>query len=400
MDQRERDAWLLIGLLPGLGSVLTRRCIEYFGSPLRLLSGRADEFCRVEGVSNKKAVELADAIRRFAGSQELNKEIQAFERLGASLVAMGTPAYPKSLALIQDPPVVLYVRGQLREEDALSIAIVGSRRCSRYGIEQADRFSSLLCQSGLVIVSGGALGIDTAAHRATLRVKGRTIAVLGSGLARPYPTDNIQLFDQIVENGGAVISELPMLAPPMRENFPNRNRIISGLSLGVVVIEAEVRSGALITARLCAEDHGRYAMAVPGPVDSPTSAGCHKILREGWASLVTRHTDVLDSLGEAGTLLQAGMEQAAQTADPSDDSGSLFSPGAANSILATDDPLERGLTPSQRKIMHALDQPRLPDQISSLSGLAIHTIQADLTLLEIRGMIQKNGAQFSRRRKT
>ncbi len=398
MDLKERDAWLLVGLLPGLGSVLTRRCIEYFGSPLKLLAARPDEFCRIDGITTKKAAELSDAIRRFTGSQELAKEIQAFERLDASLVAMGDPTYPKSLALIQDPPVVLYVRGQLREEDTLAIAIVGSRRCSRYGIEQSDRFSSMLSQSGLTIVSGGALGIDTAAHRATLRVKGRTIAVLGSGLARPYPTDNTQLFDQIVHEGGAVISELPMLAPPMRENFPNRNRIISGLSLGVVVIEAEIRSGALITARLCAEDHGRYAMAVPGPVDSPTSAGCHKILRDGWASLVTRHTDVLDALGEAGTLLQAGMEQAAHESDPDDASGSLFaSPG---SILATHDPLDKGLTPSQRKIMHALDQPRQLDQISSLSGLAIHTIQADLTLLEIRGMIQKNGAQFSRRRKT
>ncbi len=397
MESKERDAWLLIGLLPGLGSVLTRRFIEHFGCPHKLLAGRPDEFCRIEGVSNKKALELSDAIRRFSGSAELTKEIQAFERLNASLCILGTPGYPKSLALIQDPPVVLYVRGQLRDEDALSIAIVGSRRCSRYGIEQADRFSSLLSQSGLTIVSGGALGIDTSAHRATLRVKGRTIAVLGSGLARPYPTDNAALFDQIVESNGAVISELPMLAPPMRENFPNRNRIISGLSLGVVVVEAEVRSGALITARLCAEDHGREAMAVPGPVDSSTSAGCHKIIRDGWATLVTRHTDVLDALGETGTLLQAGMEQNPPAPDPNDDSGSLFN--APGSILASHDPLEKGLTHSQSKIMLALDQPRLLDQISSISGLPVHTIQADLTLLEIRGLVQKNGTQFSRRRK-
>src|SRR5690606_36252900 len=209
--------------------------------------------------------------------------------------------------------------------------------------------------------------------RAAMRVHGRTIAVLGSGLANPYPAAHIELFDQMASSGlGVVTSEFPMDTPPIAENFPRRNRIISGLSLGVLVIEAARRSGALITARLCVDDHGREAMAVPGRVDSPQSEGCHQTLREGWAKLVTNAADVLDSLGEAGEILKAGV--AAGRDDPPAAEASLF---------------EQNLTDSQRAIVGVLHAPRSLDEIAAQTGLAVAAVQADLTMLEIRGAVRR-----------
>lgn len=278
------------------------------------------------------------------------------------------------------------MRGELREQDALGLGIVGSRKCSHYGREQADRFAAQCAAAGLCIVSGGAYGIDIAAHRATLRVKGRTIAVIGSGLGVPYPKDHVPVFDQIVaEESGAVISEFPMYVGPKPENFPRRNRIISGMALGVLVVEAAQRSGALITARLCVEDHGRECMALPGRVDAPASAGCHKIIRDGWATLVTSASDVLDQLGEAGQLLKIDHERAAgaTSSEQADkDSPSLF---------------DATYTESQRKILEAVAEPRALDQIVAWTGLDVGPVSADLTMLEIRGVVQRKGGMFVKR---
>jgi DNA processing protein len=275
----------------------------------------------------------------------------------------------------------LFVRGEIREQDAMALAIVGARRCSGYGREQADRFASLCGSAGLCIVSGGAYGIDAAAHRAALRAGARTLAVIGSGLAKPYPPEHEELFDQIASGHGAVLSELPMHSPPMKENFPARNRIISGLALGVLVIEASLRSGALITARQCAEDHGREVMALPGRVDSATSAGCHKILREGWATLVTNAADVLDALGDAGQTLKAGLTHQTDHAEAS--APSLW---------------EQALTPSQRTLIEALREPADLDALVSRTNLPVAQIQADLTMLQIRGAIKRQGGKFERQR--
>ena len=308
----------------------------------------------------------------------MKRELDLVAQRGAVLLSTDDGRYPQLLKLIPDPPPLLYVRGELRDTDAVALAVVGARKCTHYGREQADRLAGLCAEAGLCIVSGGAYGIDTAAHRGAMRVKGRTMAVLGSGLANPYPEAHIELFDQIAGGAGAVVSEFPMTTPPAAENFPRRNRIISGMALGVLVVEAATRSGALITARLAVEEHGRDVMALPGRVDSMASAGCHKAIREGWATLVTSAADILDALGEAGQVLKAAVSTEGEA------------PGA---------PLDQNLTESQRKIVDVLDEPMALDQLAGATGLAMHVIQADLTMLEIRGTVRRDAGRFVRGRR-
>lgn len=379
MDHAERDAFLLLTLTPGLGAVRIRRCIEQFGSAGATTTASATQLASVEGIGKGSADAIRRAMDGLIADRQPEREWEAVGQAGAKAVVLGEAAYPRLLPHIADPPPVLFVRGELRPDDAVALAVVGSRKCSQYGREQADRISAGCAQAGLVIVSGGAYGIDASAHRAALRVNGRTIAVLGSGLARPYPEDHIALFDQIAAEGGAVVSELPMTSPPRAENFPSRNRIISGMSLGVVVIEAALRSGALITARLAAEDHGREVMAIPGRVDSATAAGCHKIIREGWATLVTGTRDVLDALGETGRSLTQAVDERAGSAG---DAPSLF---------------EATLTESQRKIMGILSEPAGLDIIAARTSLPVPSLQADLAMLEIRGMVSRQAGVYSRR---
>jgi DNA processing protein len=272
------EARLRLSLAPGVGPILMRRLEQELGGVAAVCSASAEKLSRVEGIGLKKA----DMIRRGIDEADVERELGFVEQFGARLVAIDDQEYPSLLRHIPDPPPLLYLRGELDRADAVALAIVGARQCTVYGREQADRLAGLCAQAGLTIVSGGARGIDTAAHRAALRVGGRTIAVLGCGLAHCYPPENGPLFDEVTADRGAVISEMPMQAPPIAENFPRRNRIISGLSLGVLVVEASARSGALITARLATEEHHREVMALPGRVDSSASSGCHKIIREGW----------------------------------------------------------------------------------------------------------------------
>lgn len=383
MEHAERDALLTLTLAKGLGPILTLRCIRKIGSAQGVLAAKASELAGVQGLSRQAALEVRRSLDELSDGRKLGEEKGLLEKWGASVLAIDDEAYPLSLRHIIDPPPLLYVRGQLRREDALALAIVGARRCTHYGREQADRLAALCAQMGLCIVSGGAYGIDAAAHRAALRAGGRTIAVLGSGLAKPYPPDHAELFDQIVACGGAVVSELPMEFPAMAENFPRRNRIISGLSLGVLVIEAALRSGALITARVAAEEHHREVMALPGRVDSPASAGCHRMIREGWATLVTTLEDILDALGETGQLLRAGLERR--------DGGVRTAAGPATLF-------ENALTDSQRKVLDALFEPADLDVLAQRTGMPVALIQAELTVLEIRGMIGREGGKLHRRR--
>ncbi len=209
---------------------------------------------------------------------------------------MADEQYPAMLRSIPDPPAVLYLRGELQPRDLHALAIVGSRKCSYYGREQAERFAAILSAAGMTVISGGARGIDSAAHRGAIsHPEGRTIAVLGSGVDVPYPPENEKLFEQIAGGRGAVLSEYPLGAPPVAENFPRRNRIVSGMSRGVLVVEADVRSGALITARQANEEQGRTVFALPGRVDNALSVGPHQLIRDG-AILVTQLSDILDDL--------------------------------------------------------------------------------------------------------
>jgi DNA processing protein len=371
------EATLRLVLATGLGPATMRKLRERFGDDERIAGASIIELAEIHGIGR----ESAGAIRRAIDEADAAGERTAMLDAGATLIVHGDADYPPLLASIPDPPVALWVRGGLKDSDRLGVAIVGSRKCTAYGREQAGRFASLLAQSGLTIISGGALGVDAEAHRGALRVNGRTIAVLGCGLNTAYPPEHKELFDRIAQSSdesdsrGAVISEFPMGAPPLSTNFPRRNRIISGLSIGVLVVEAALRSGALITARLASEEHHREAMALPGRVDSPASAGCLKAIREGWCALVTSHAEVLEQLDASSQVVRGALESA----------------GHANAGSATT-LFDGNLTEGQAAIVTVLKDTSdlmLIDQIAARTQLPLSQIMADLTLLQIRGRVVK-----------
>jgi len=255
------------------------------------------ELAGVEGIGFK----TAERIARVRNDFNVDAELELAEKLGVWIVNIDDDRYPTVLRKIYDPPPVLYVKGSLSKKDNVGIAIVGSRRCSLYGKEQASRFSHLLGSSGFSIVSGMARGIDTAAHQSALSAGGRTIAVQGCGLGKIFPPENDKLFGMISQSG-ACISELPLEYEPLSENFPARNRIIAGMTLGTIVIEAGLRSGSLITARLAMEN-GREVMAVPGKIDSPLSQGSHLLIKQG-ARLIDSVEDVIEALGCIGKQIE------------------------------------------------------------------------------------------------
>ncbi|GAB4189212.1 MAG: DNA-processing protein DprA [Phycisphaeraceae bacterium] len=383
MPDAECDALLALTLTAGVGQSTIRRCLAHFGCASAVLDASVDDLSQIEQIGIHKARRLRAALDETCTGDLVAREKALIREHDVTLVGLHDPGYPKLLRHIPDPPPLLWVRGRIRDEDALGLGIVGARRCTHYGREQADRFAALCAQSGLCIVSGGAHGIDASAHRAALRVGGRTVAVIGSGLADPYPRDHRELYDQIADEDGehgAVVSEFTMSTPPSAKNFPRRNRIISGLSLGVLVVEAASRSGALITARLAVEEHHRELMALPGRVDSPASAGCHKIIREGWATLVTSPAEVLDALGEAGQMLKAGLMR------------------TESETVGGREPGLPGLTETQQRIVDALQTRSSLDQIVARTGLAVSAVQAELTMLELRGAVCREGGLFSRKR--
>ena len=321
------------------------------------------------------------------------------DRGGASIVTLCDRTYPPLLRQIPDPPTVLFVRGSLGAvSKAYTVAMVGSRTCTAYGIEQAERFSTLLTQSGLCVVSGGARGIDTAAHRAAVRVGGQTAVVLGCGLSHVYPPENTGLFDDIVAHDGAILSELPMGSMPVPENFPRRNRIIAGLSLGVLVIEAPVGSGALITARSTV-DQGREAMAIPGRVDSLASAGSHELIRDGSAALVTSVGDVLNLLEGPARHLHAGTHDALYDAagNASDHADPMPTPTPTPSATSATSLIDAALTDRQRTIVKALKTPSPLDAIEKHTGIDPGTLRAELTVLEIRQIVVRKGSTIELR---
>jgi len=230
---------------------------------------------------------------RILNSSEFESELETCSQANIQIVSILDSDYPKNLAAIYDPPLILYMKGSIIAEDQFSIAIVGSRHPTAYGIRTAAKFSSELSQQGITIISGFARGIDAEAHRSSLRVQGRTLAVLGCGLDIVYPKEHVSLYEQIVENG-AIISEFPLGTIPQAFNFPKRNRIIAGLSMGVLVVEANHRSGSLITASIAAEE-GREVYAVPGQIDSVTAQGTNHLIQNG-AKLVTSADDILVDL--------------------------------------------------------------------------------------------------------
>ena len=383
MDIVSRDAMLTLSLTPGLGPTLINRCVQMFGSAQAVLDASVHQLAAVRGIGHKRSQEIRQAMDELDDRGTVNREKELINQFGATVFTRDDPRYPQLLHHIPDPPPVLYTRGELYSEDALALAVVGTRRCTAYGREQADRISSLCAQAGLCIVSGGARGIDASAHRAALRVYGRTIVVLGSGLARPYPSEHKELFDTIASGHGAIVSEWPMGMAPRAENFPRRNRIISGLALGVLVVESPLGSGAMITARLAAEEHGREVMALPGRVDSKNSAGCNKMIREGWAALVTNSAEVLDALGDAGQLLKVALPVASTR-------------GHSEDMDGVDKILLDKLTETQRRLYDTMKEPKTLNQLAAQTGFGVSVIQADLTYLEIRGLAVRDKGLYQR----
>ncbi|BCS96140.1 DNA polymerase [Desulfoluna limicola] len=278
--------WFALKEVPGVGNLLFKRLIATFHSPEQVFAADVEDLCRVEGISRR----LAGAICSHDASDQAKRNLDRACEAGVSLVPLTHPGYPRLLAEIHDPPPILQVAGQL-DPDAAMVALVGSRRATSYGLQNATRLAADLAARGFAIVSGLARGIDTAAHAGALSSPGRTIAVLGCGLGTVYPPENRRLAEAIAQSG-AVISEFQYDAPPEAHHFPMRNRIISGISLGTVVVEASLKSGSLITAR-CATDQNREVFAVPGHIHASQSAGTHRLIRDG-AKLVASAADITD----------------------------------------------------------------------------------------------------------
>lgn len=378
---------LRLTLTPGLGPILIRRLVDHFRAPGVVLGLSAATLESVPGIGDKKAAQFAAG---FAKSAELaDRELERCRSMGITLIARHDAEYPPLLAEISDAPPLLYVKGRIDHAtiDRYTLAIVGSRKCTAYGVEQAERFAGVVGRAGITIVSGGARGIDAAAHRAALRSKGRTVAVLGCGLAQCYPPDHAELYEQIAACG-AVVSELPLDTPPNPENFPARNRIISGMSLGVLVIEAAARSGALITARLAAEEHHREVMVVPGRVDSAASQGSHELIKSGGANLVTEPGEVMQLIERPAEHLHHQTHQA-RYSEPE-----LFAAKQAQDAAQSSTARSAGLTPEQAVLLDLLGSPQTLDQLIARTGRPVAGVRADLTILEIHRRIRRQGSQF------
>jgi DNA processing protein len=285
---------IILNLIPEIGPVRANRLIAQFGSAGSALNAGVRELGTVDGISRDLAGKIAGALRTI----DVENELQLAKKHGIKITTLGDDSYPVQLTNIPDPPAVLYYKGSLTANDIFSVAVVGTRRPTSYGKIAAEKLVKDLAQMRVTVISGLARGIDTFSHRAALKSGGRTLAVLGNGLATCYPPENRGLAAEI-EGSGALVSEFPVTYPPDKPNFPRRNRLIAGLSLGTLVVEGDLKSGALITAR-CALEQGKDVFAVPGSILSQYSAGPHSLLKQG-AKLVESAEDIVEELsGLAG----------------------------------------------------------------------------------------------------
>jgi len=281
--------WLALALTPGVGSILIKRLFDRFKTPEAIFQAPMKELLEIEGLGEK----VASEIQKGPLERAVERELSLLNKVGGKILTLKDDDYPKRLKEIYDPPALLYIRGALRREDELAIAMVGSRKTSPYGRWITEKIGQDLAHHGVTIVSGMARGIDSLAHRGAIQGGGRTLAVLGCGVDVIYPSENRNLFYQIIEQG-AVVSEFPMESPPEGGHFPKRNRIISGLSIGVVIVQASAESGSLITAGYALEQ-GREVFAVPGNVGAEGSRGTNQLIKEG-AKLVESSEDILEEI--------------------------------------------------------------------------------------------------------
>jgi DNA processing protein len=356
-----------LSLVSGVGPLLRKRLLERFGSAAAILSASKDELQSVDGIGPKIGSQIVSARDEI----DAEFELQLAAEHGIDVLIESDAGYPRPLRQIHDPPGVLFRRGQPNPQDEMAVAIVGTRHATRYGLAQAERLAASLARTGFTVVSGLARGIDAAAHRGALEAGGRTIAVLASGLLEIYPPEHVKLADEVAE-GGYLVSEAPPRMIPLSGAFPQRNRIISGLSLGTIVIEAPDRSGALITARH-AYEQGREVFAVPGPIDSRMSRGCHALIKDG-AKLVESIDDVLAELGPLADNIQR----------------------ADGTTLAS--PAELILNEIEQQVLAAIDgSPISMDEVAAASGLPIHRVLSTVSVLEMRRLVRRvSGTQVAR----
>jgi len=358
-DQRLLDL-LHLAMVPGVGPQISRLLLEQFGSAGGVLAASRGALCGVSGVGPK----LADKIARARQDFDAAAELALCRRQGVNVVERGAPEYPAPLENIPDPPSLLYVKGRLEPRDQLAIALVGSRHCTPYGTRTAERLAAALARTGFTVISGLARGIDAAAHRGAIKAGGRTIAVLANGLGSVYPPEHEDLARAVVE-AGAMVSEMPMRQAPLAGLFTQRNRIISGLSLGVVVVEATPRSGSLSTAAHAVEQN-REVFAVPGPADSLSSRGCHRLIRDG-ARLVETVDDILEELGPLVHEVRTDPEE----------------PPVRH-------PAELALSDSERSLLGDLDdQPTGVDDLITRTGMTAGQVMATLSVLELKRLVRR-----------
>jgi DNA processing protein len=352
-------AILQLSLIPGVGPRTYQSLVDHFGSPEQAVAAAPSEWRHVPGVGPKLVRAMVESRRTL----DIAAELQLCHTAGVKLLVAGDESYPPLLREIHDPPALLYVRGELLPRDALAIAVVGTRHASSYGLRQAERLAGGLARAGLTVVSGLARGIDAAAHRGALAAQGRTIAVLGCGVLEVYPPEHAGLANEIAGRG-ALVSEAPPLSRPHSGMFPQRNRLITGMSLGVIVVEAAQRSGAMISASHAMEQ-GRDVFAVPGSIENRTARGCHQLLRDG-AKLVETVDDVLQELGP---LIEAAPLESGRTIRH---------------------PAELQLNPQEQAVLDAIGtEPLSIDGVIARSQLPVQRVLATLSVLEMRRLVRR-----------
>ena len=352
------EACLALNMLPTVGPVRLRKLLEVFKEPQEILRAKRGELRKVEGIGN----EVGHQISSWESTVDLTAELQRVRDFGASVITQESPSYPRPLREIHAPPIVLYVWGELQERDHHAIAIIGARRTTHYGMESAKKLAYQVAYAGLTVISGLARGIDTAAHQGALAAKGRTIAVIGSGLAKLYPPENAALAEKIRAGNGAIVSEFSMEIEPDRQTFPMRNRIISGWSHGVLVVEAGLNSGALITAAQALEQ-GRSVYAVPGHINAPSAMGSNRLIQQG-AKLVMDANDVLEDLQILVPETKPSPEAAARALPP--------------------------LSNEERRVYDAIDATETSiDDIAAKSELPSAAVSSTLLQLELKRLVKQ-----------
>ncbi len=371
MTPTDLKYWIALKFVDGVGNVAFKDLVKAFGSPRAVFEASMAELQKVPRISHKKA----HSIYAFDDWDRVEREMERAQRLNVSLVTAASPIYPSLLLNIYDFPPILYVKGSLLPDDIM-VAVVGSRMASTYGRFTTERLCRELAMGGITVVSGMARGIDSAAHAGALAGKGRTIAVLGCGIDIVYPPENNKLFEKIAEHG-AVITEFPFSTQPVAPNFPARNRIISGLSLGVLVVEAGEKSGSLITARIALEQN-REVFAVPGNIDSPGTKGTHSLIRDG-AKLVENAGDILEEIIPQLSPMASFLE----STDGGSDGRVLF--------RSDENP-----TSQEQRVLKSMGAEKVHvDTLAAQTGYKVQDLLAILMSLELKGYVaQQPGKIF------